>query len=64
MSDDYPRFFPAIVGVAPNTMKTFTAEDVAMLVAMFNVATGVDALTATRPLADIVKETVEAGFTA
>lgn len=54
----YPRYFQTIVGVAPDKMKHFTIDDMKMLVEVFTIATGVDPLTTTRPLAEIWKKTM------
>jgi hypothetical protein len=52
----YPRYFQAIVGIAPDKMKTFQPEDIEALMAAFYMLVDVHPLTADRPLADVLRE--------
>lgn len=52
---DYPKFFSTMVGLAPNKVKQFSGADVAALCAVFQTFVEVDPLTATVPLAEIMK---------
>lgn len=53
----YPRYFQAIVGVAPDKLKYFTVDDVKTLIECFKTATGVDPLETREPLAKVFKDT-------
>lgn len=50
----YPRYFEAIVGVAPDKMRRFTADDMMTLCEIFAAVTRVNPLAADQPLRTIL----------